>query len=288
TPTVTKTPTATKTPTVTKTPTATKTPTVTKTPTATKTPKSAAVEETLPVSWPPGSVIISALLPAPATGQSEWIEVTNHYPTAIALEEWFVSDASGQRRFLPAQELAPGMSVRIPLSRPLLNNSHDTVVLHDPTGAIIDTFTYTSVTKDQVIWRQPDPSATLSISKEEMLSQSDESATDTLSSVEPNLTALAVSNSMTSAVIMAPRPTEPWPTSLSPRSPAPGYLRGTSPASTLTPTPSSIAEGNCADCVKASWSWSRIAAAIFGVIALLLFVAEPTPARAAQRDHDVL
>lgn len=213
--------------------------------------------------------MISALLPAPVNGENEWVEVTSRSSWPINLRDWFLSDASGQRRSLAEQELAPGATVRTLMTRALLNNDGDTVMLHDPSGTVIDTFTYTAAAVGQIIWRRSDASQP----------SSEQTGSDTLSLAVP-----ATDSALTPVML---RPTAaPRPASLLPRSPAAAYLSATLPLP--TPTRSPTAEADCADCAQPAWPWSRMAAAALGVIALLLFVAEPTPAKAAQRDQDML
>ncbi|GIV91994.1 MAG: hypothetical protein KatS3mg056_0703 [Chloroflexus sp.] len=279
TPTETRTPTATRTlmptrtPTETRTPTATRTPTVTRTPTATLTPT--AIPTATPTPWPIGSVMIRALLPAPAVGQNEWIELSAQHTLPVNLEGWFFSDGNGQRRLLSGLQLEAGTTLRIPITRAFLNNSGDTVTLHDPAGTPIDTFTYSAATVDQVIERQPLMVPT---------------ATEWESTGAPAIVAPDAADSA-QPVITTPglRPTERRPASLALRSPQPGYLSVTATATPLPTAPPSTVQANiCQDCTQPGWSWSRIAAAILGVISFLLFVAEPTPQRTARREHDVL
>ncbi len=270
TPTVTKTPTATRTPTVTKTPTATRTPTVTKTPTATRTPTVSPTPK--PTAWPTGVVIISALLPAPATGTYEWIELSSQYVQPIDLQGWFFTDGSGQRRLIPEQSLAAGATVRIPITRSFLNNSGDTVTLHDPTGNVIDTFSYSAAATDNIIWRQ------LTVSS----LQTDPGHEINLSLQIPATTDTVLPSPSTSS-----RPTERHPVSLALRSPLPGYLTGTATALPTVTSPAANVS-MCTDCSQPRWSWSRITAAVLGVIAILIFVAEPKPRRSARDHQDVL
>ncbi len=269
-PTATYTSTATRTPTVTKTPTATRTPTVTKTPTATRTPTVSPTPK--PTAWPTGVVIISALLPAPATGTYEWIELSSQYVQPIDLQGWFFTDGSGQRRLIPEQSLAAGATVRIPITRSFLNNSGDTVTLHDPTGNVIDTFSYSAAATDNIIWRQ------LTVSS----LQTDPGHEINLSLQIPATTDTVLPSPSTSS-----RPTERHPVSLALRSPLPGYLTGTATALPTVTSPAANVS-MCTDCSQPRWSWSRITAAVLGVIAILIFVAEPKPRRSARDHQDVL
>ena len=270
TPTVTKTPTATRTPTVTKTPTATRTPTVTKTPTATRTPTVSPTPK--PTAWPTGVVIISALLPAPATGTYEWIELSSQYAQPIDLQGWFFTDNSGQRRLISEQSLAAGATVRIPITRSFLNNSGDTVILHDPTGNAIDTFSYSAAEIDSIVWRQ------LTVSSPQ---------TDPGHEINLSLQMPATTDSILPSPLAFSRPTERLPFSLALRSPLPGYLTITATASP-TVTPPAVNVSTCTDCSEPRWSWSRITAAVLGVIAILLFVTEPKPRRSVRDYQDVL
>jgi hypothetical protein len=270
TPTVTKTPTATRTPTATKTPTATRTPTVTKTPAATRTSTASPLPE--PTAWPTSVVIISALLPAPATGTYEWIELSSQYAQPIDLQGWFFTDNSGQRRLISEQSLAAGATVRIPITRSFLNNSGDTVILHDPTGNAIDTFSYSAAEIDSIVWRQ------LTVSS---------SQTDPGHEINLSLQMPATTDSILPSPLAFSRPTERLPFSLALRSPLPGYLTITATASP-TVTPPAVNVSTCTDCSEPRWSWSRITAAVLGVIAILLFVTEPKPRRSVRDYQDVL
>lgn len=217
--------------------------------------------------------MIGALLPIPESGQSEWIELANQLTTPIQLGGWFITDASGQRRLLSEQELMAGATVRISLSRALLNNSGDSVQLHDPSGTVIDTFRYSTATVGSVIRRQP----ALSASGVAVLV-----ATNVPMSIPP-----AIQASAELAVTVVIVPTNRRPASLLPRVPVSGALPtmlSTAPAVTSLP----VVTSECTTCVQPNWSLSRIAAAILGVLALLLFVAEPTSVKTAQRDQDML
>jgi hypothetical protein len=217
-------------------------------------------------------VIISALLPAPATGTYEWIELSSQYVQPIDLQGWFFTDGSGQRRLIPEQSLAAGATVRIPITRSFLNNSGDTVTLHDPTGNVIDTFSYSAAATDNIIWRQ------LTVSS----LQTDPGHEINLSLQIPATTDTVLPSPSTSS-----RPTERHPVSLALRSPLPGYLTGTATAlPTVTPPAANVSM--CTDCSQPRWSWSRITAAVLGVIAILIFVAEPKPRRSARDHQDVL
>jgi len=257
-------PTATYTSTATRTPTVTKTPTATRTPTVSPTPK--------PTAWPTGVVIISALLPAPATGTYEWIELSSQYAQPIDLQGWFFTDNSGQRRLISEQSLAAGATVRIPITRSFLNNSGDTVILHDPTGNAIDTFSYSAAEIDSIVWRQ------LTVSSPQ---------TDPGHEINLSLQMPATTDSILPSPLAFSRPTERLPFSLALRSPLPGYLTITATASP-TVTPPAVNVSTCTDCSEPRWSWSRITAAVLGVIAILLFVTEPKPRRSVRDYQDVL
>lgn len=217
--------------------------------------------------------MIRALLPAPAVGQNEWIELSTQHTLPVNLEGWFFSDSNGQRRLLSGLHLEAGAILRIPITRAFLNNSGDTVTLHDSAGTPIDTFTYGAAAVDQVIEREPlmVPTAT----EWENAGAPAVVAPDATDSVQPVITTPGL------------RPTERRPASLALRSPQPGYLSVTA-APSPTATLSTVQANICQDCTQPGWSWSRIAAAILGVISSLLFVAEPTPQRTAHREHDVL
>jgi hypothetical protein len=217
-------------------------------------------------------VIISALLPAPATGTYEWIELSSQYAQPIDLQGWFFTDNSGQRRLISEQSLAAGATVRIPITRSFLNNSGDTVILHDPTGNAIDTFSYSAAEIDSIVWRQ------LTVSSPQ---------TDPGHEINLSLQMPATTDSILPSPLAFSRPTERLPFSLALRSPLPGYLTITATASP-TVTPPAVNVSTCTDCSEPRWSWSRITAAVLGVIAILLFVTEPKPRRSVRDYQDVL
>jgi len=205
-------------------------------------------------------------LPIPESGQSEWIELTNQLTIPVQLGGWFITDASGQRRLLSEEELMAGATVRIPLSRALLNNSGDSVQLHDLSGTVIDTFRYSTASVGGIIWRQP----ALSVSEEAVLVATDLPP----SSPKPVVTVFTV-------------PTDRRPASLLPRVPVASSLPTTlvvTPAITSLP----VVTSECTTCAQPNWSVSRIAAAILGVLSIMLFVVEPTSVKTAQRDQDML
>jgi hypothetical protein len=94
-------------------------------------------------------VVIAALLPDPTTTSDrlgETVTVRNTGIVPVDLTDWFLRDAEGRVWAFTGQTvLAPGQSLTIRRDGMAmsLNNDGDTVELIDPTGTVVDTFTYT-------------------------------------------------------------------------------------------------------------------------------------------------
>ncbi|MBI4437343.1 lamin tail domain-containing protein [Candidatus Uhrbacteria bacterium] len=91
---------------------------------------------------PEGAVLISEFVVDPLENEQEWIELVNRSTETIALSLWTLEDAVGKTTDLSLITLTPGSYavVNAPLGK--LNNDEDTIVLRDPTGAVIDTVSY--------------------------------------------------------------------------------------------------------------------------------------------------
>ncbi|OGL66991.1 hypothetical protein A2856_00670 [Candidatus Uhrbacteria bacterium RIFCSPHIGHO2_01_FULL_63_20] len=100
--------------------------------------------DTLPpsISFPPGTLRVSELYPAPESGEDEWVEIDNPFNNVIPLDGWTISDASGTKTALPDQLLGFGRSVVIRNPKGKLNNDGDTLTLLAPDGSAIDAVAY--------------------------------------------------------------------------------------------------------------------------------------------------
>ena len=112
-----------------------------------------------PVSSP-RTLRITELMPAPNSGEPEWIEIENYGDTRVSLNGWTLAD--GQSSSQLRGELRPGERMIVsngPLSGQAsdvgivvlvdkigngLNNEGETISLLDPNGMLVDTVTYGS------------------------------------------------------------------------------------------------------------------------------------------------
>ncbi len=105
----------------------------------------------------PTTVVLNEFLAIPSSG-NEFVELYNPTATALDLSGWAVDDIEGgsSPKILPsATILAPNTWLVVSLSN-VLNNSGDQVRLINPTGQIIDQYTYTSASLGLAWSRMPD------------------------------------------------------------------------------------------------------------------------------------
>jgi Lamin Tail Domain len=114
------------------------------------------------LSYPPRSAVVNEIMYAPATPETEWVELFNPSAYEVSLEGFTLSDNSGIKVLLTSSEhiIGPGRFVVIAhdsgffkihdLSSgdvlvakiPSLNNSGDVVAIHDAAGNMIDSVNY--------------------------------------------------------------------------------------------------------------------------------------------------
>lgn len=94
------------------------------------------------IVYPPGTLRISEFVSAPASGETEYVEIYNPYNNVIPLEGWVIQEGSGKRTSLPDQLLGYQQYVVVRSIAGNLNNTGDTVSLLDPRGQVIDTLVY--------------------------------------------------------------------------------------------------------------------------------------------------
>lgn len=97
----------------------------------------------------PEHLIISEIYPAPAAGESEWIEILNTGNGSVQLAGWIVTDGSGKLKL--TGEVAGAGYLLIDKLNFALNNDGDTLQLISPTGRIVHQVTYTEVEKQQAV-----------------------------------------------------------------------------------------------------------------------------------------
>lgn len=85
---------------------------------------------------------ISALLPSPANGESEWVEITNTSSETVALVGWTLREGSGKITAIPEGDLATNTSLTVRSIKGNLNNGGDLVELISPDGLVQDSVAY--------------------------------------------------------------------------------------------------------------------------------------------------
>jgi len=145
------------TPTVTPIPTIGSTPTPT--PTSTSTPSPAPTAS--PTAIPTG-VLVNEYLPAPNSGQSEYVELHNANAFSIDIGGWQIDDIAGGSSpyTLPAGSTIPANGLFLVTRSFGLNNSGDTVRLLAPDGSLRDSHSYVSAFKGAAWSRRGDGAPT--------------------------------------------------------------------------------------------------------------------------------
>jgi hypothetical protein len=101
----------------------------------------------------PYDIVLSELMACPGDGQPEWIELYNPTDQAINLQNWKVTDWTGNTRLLNAQ-LEPNSYQTINWLSSMLNNTGDSVFVESDVGAIIAAATFPACNQNQsFIWQ---------------------------------------------------------------------------------------------------------------------------------------
>ena len=88
------------------------------------------------------ALIINEFVVDPLEGNAEWIEIFNRSSMNVSLAGWNVEDATGKATALEPVDLAAGAFLVVKSPAGKLNNDADTILLRDPTGAVIDEVNY--------------------------------------------------------------------------------------------------------------------------------------------------
>ncbi len=152
-PTPTDTPTSTPTYTPTSISTLTLTPTITPTPTATGALTSTPTTTSSPTLVPTG-IRLNEYMPAPASGDSEYVELYNTNPFPVDISGWQIDDIEGGSSpyTLPPGSTIPANDIFLVTRTFGLNNTGDTVRLIAPDGALRDSHSYASNPGAGVAW----------------------------------------------------------------------------------------------------------------------------------------
>ena len=89
-----------------------------------------------------GTLEVSELFPHPATGEAEWVELTNMSSNSVTTNGWTLTDASGAVTPFPDGTIPPGGFLVIENPKGKLNNDGDTVIVKDLNGTVIDSVMY--------------------------------------------------------------------------------------------------------------------------------------------------
>lgn len=155
----TSTATPTHTPTMTATTSVTPEHTATLTPSKTPTPSPTTTSESQEGCY---ELVINEFLPAPATGEDEWIELYNKEDVAVSLKGWQlddVADGGSSPHTIDTDIIIPAHGWVLFSQSDTgvnLNNGGDTVRLICPDGKVQDTFSYTTSTSEYSWQRYPD------------------------------------------------------------------------------------------------------------------------------------
>jgi len=108
----------------------------------------------VPDSW--AALVINEVYPAPAGGDSEWVELFNCDTGDLNTSDFTLTDlANNKIKF--TSETIKGSSYAVATSSSILNNNGDTIFLKDHLGQIIDIATYSAnMTADKTFGRCPD------------------------------------------------------------------------------------------------------------------------------------
>lgn len=97
-----------------------------------------------------GMVEISSLSAYPEAGD-EWVELKNIDSKTVDLSSWKITDASSKSFTIATLVLSPGETIKLFPKNVSLNNDGDTITLTDRNGKVVDSFTYSKVSKGQIV-----------------------------------------------------------------------------------------------------------------------------------------
>lgn len=100
------------------------------------------------------SLHITRFLPAPSSGQKEWVELQNRSDSRLGLAGWQLDDAEGGSEpttLTDEDQIAPNGLLQVELSHSILNNGGDDLRLLAPNGTLVDQVHFTKAGIDQVL-----------------------------------------------------------------------------------------------------------------------------------------
>lgn len=108
------------------------------------------------------AVVINEFLPAPSSGNKEWVEFYNPDSSTVDLSDYFFDDDTdfqsdaGSSAKIPVAGLLGSTSTCYWEMSTYLNNNGDTPTLFNTAGTTIDSYAYTKTTTDKSYARVPD------------------------------------------------------------------------------------------------------------------------------------
>ncbi len=111
-------------------------------PPASPPPPPSTVGGSVPILMDPIRVVINEFMPAPTTGEDEWIELYNTSSYAVELTGWTLADGTGKSVAALSGLLQPSGFKTVELRSARLNNSGDLVILRDDQKREVDAVTY--------------------------------------------------------------------------------------------------------------------------------------------------
>lgn len=87
------------------------------------------------------NISISEVFPCPGVGQTEWVELYNHENVDFTILNWTIIDSSNNKKDINLSIPAQGYIV-LEIDHPILNNSGDSINLHNTSQEVIDHMSY--------------------------------------------------------------------------------------------------------------------------------------------------
>jgi hypothetical protein len=171
-------------------------PTPTPTPTPIPSPSPSTTESTQASANYDNFLELTALYPCPYKDELEWVEVFNYGQKSINLSGWRINDEQNNYFNLPNKIISAQKSLRLDLSRSILNNSGDTAFLVDRNSDQISSITYSNCTSGQIITGEAE-------------TQDEASKSASTSINEYDSTDIQGSQSATIAISSSPKPPRP-------------------------------------------------------------------------------
>ena len=104
------------------------------------------------------SILINEVLPAPSSGP-EWVELYNTSDSAVDVSGWRIDDDTpgGTQTTIPAGSIiAPQTVLAVAITTAILNNTGDSIVLLDASGAQVDRIDFGAMKSSESMARIPD------------------------------------------------------------------------------------------------------------------------------------